>query len=478
VRYTLFHGARKLERRLLSKKMPNDHWKILKDLNAAAVHPHPIDEFLPLFDERERLALLDAFQDLEIDEQSYATLFTVANYGTESITTPHDGQMLLKEYHRFLIELLENLEKLARNLRNSYNRFCKPEDLSKTTQTESSSLGDEINDVYDVLRPLGHMAWKSPLFEWYITNYLRDSIRALAVDSDDDDNDEDHHRDHDERDDDGDDEEDRSSPSGYPEAHMSFNLGKPDQQMIAKEWVYWLRLVTAPLYYSATLYVQTLSRNMPKLSFRLLTYPPSSTEMKPWKEVIKTMFPKPGVHENIIDEVIKIYGDPGGSNMISDPNFPFKGVPHCEAVLACSHYLANSKESVHQSVVSKDVLDELGKASPLIAPSKRCCPVCAAIQHELAKHSGACAKWYPIYSKHKRIYGCALPPGLPSAVRMGVIRHFEDLLREYLDELKKMSLSHCSAESAALSVTSETGEFYELPRTRKHSGRRIHGKGD
>jgi hypothetical protein len=104
------------------------------------------------------------------------------------------------------------------------------------------------------------------------------------------------------------------------------------------------------------------------------------------------------------------------------------------------------------------VLVGLGQASPLIAPSKRCCPVCAAIQHELAKHSGDYTK-YPIYSKHKRIYGCALPPGLPSAVRMRVIRHFEDLLRLRLDEVKMMSSSHFSAESTALSVTSDDGTF-------------------
>jgi hypothetical protein len=104
----------------------------------------------------------------------------------------------------------------------------------------------------------------------------------------------------------------------------------------------------------------------------------------------------------IIDEVIKIYRIPGGSNMISDPNFSLKGVPHCEAVLACSHYLANSKEFVDTSVVSEAVLAGLVKASTLIAPSKRCCPVCAATQHELAKHSGKLAN-YPVYSKHKRI---------------------------------------------------------------------------
>jgi hypothetical protein len=116
-------------------------------------------------------------------------------------------------------------------------------------------------------------------------------------------------------------------------------------------------------------------------------------------------------------------------------------------------------------VVSQDVLDQLKKAAPLIAPSKRCCPVCAAIQHELALLSRRPGN-YPIYSKHVHIYGCALPPGLPCVVRERVIRKFEDLLRIYLDEVKVRSLSHCSAESAALSPTLQhrTFAFYDTPR--------------
>ena len=58
---------------------------------------------------------------------------------------------------------------------------------------------------------------------------------------------------------------------------------------------------------------------------------------------------------------------------------------------------------------------------------------------------------YPIYSKHAHIYGCALPPGLPSVVRECVISKFEDTPRERLDEVKSRSLSDCSEESNALS---------------------------
>ena len=79
-------------------------------------------------------------------------------------------------------------------------------------------------------------------------------------------------------------------------------------------------------------------------------------------------------------------------------------------------------------------------AVPLIAPFKRCCPVCAAIQHELSLLSGRSGD-DPICSKHAHIYSCRLP-GLASAVRERVIRKFERTLREHLDEVKMRSRSH------------------------------------
>ncbi|KAA8914919.1 hypothetical protein FN846DRAFT_250612 [Sphaerosporella brunnea] len=116
----------------------------------------------------------------------------------------------------------------------------------------------------------------------------------------------------------------------------------PATATIAKEWVYWLRLVAAPLHYPFLFFAHALSRNTPNLYFRTLTYPPSSMDMKPWKEVVKTIYPDPEEHTVIIDD----------------------GVPHCEAVLACLHYLASSGESVDPSVVSQDVLDQLKTAAP------------------------------------------------------------------------------------------------------------------
>ena len=88
VSYTLFHGARKLERRLLSKKMLHSHWTILKNLDAAVVKPRPTKEVLHLFDQMERATLLGFFKLENIKEECYATLFAVAN-GDEAAQHPH-----------------------------------------------------------------------------------------------------------------------------------------------------------------------------------------------------------------------------------------------------------------------------------------------------------------------------------------------------------------------------------------------------
>ena len=103
--YTLSHGARKLERRLLCKEVLHDRWTVLKDLDAATVKLRPIKEFLHLFNQVERTVLLGVFELEEIDEERYETLFSVSNGGVGVITTPHDGQTLLTQYHRFVLEL-------------------------------------------------------------------------------------------------------------------------------------------------------------------------------------------------------------------------------------------------------------------------------------------------------------------------------------------------------------------------------------
>jgi hypothetical protein len=88
----------------------------------------------------------------------------------------------------------------------------------------------------------------------------------------------------------------------------------------------------------------------------------------------------------------------------------------------------------------------------LIAPSKRCCPVCAAILDGLADGSSA----YPIYANHSIVFGCALPPGLPNSVRSKVLGHFDRMLFTYLSNvMRERRMSDGSGQSEALSSDDE-----------------------
>ena len=372
VSYTLFHGARKLERRLLSKKMLHSHWTILKNLDAAVVKPRPTKEFLHLFDQMERATLLGSFRLGSIKEECYATLFAVANGDEVAITNARDGHMLLMQYHRLVLELLQLVETPIRNLRNLYNKFCKHEQHLETESPSQArwkrsiptekTLRDDLNDVYKVLRLLADMAWKSPLFEWYVSDYLCHSIQAAITAGPAAFGDEGYRQcgevpiapddearlDIDEQDNEEEDEElGGLDPSDYIEAHRYIDSRKPGRLALAKEWVYWLRLVSAPVHYPFVFRSNPLSWNTPNLSFRVLTYPPSSTDMMPWKEALRVIYPDPAEHAIVVKELARAHGHPaGGGNMISDPNFQFKGVPHCEAVLACLHHLSTSGDSV------------------------------------------------------------------------------------------------------------------------------------
>jgi len=216
---------------------------------------------------------------------------------------------------------------------------------------------------------------------------------------------------------------------------------------VAKEMVYWLRLVTAPFHYVIHLFPETPRRNsgqQSQLSFRFLDYSHSSNEMRPWKDVFQALYPDQDECATIIQKVVEKYGKVG--NLISEPKYPFMGVAHCQAVLACLHKVANQR-GVEPSTVPRDILHELRGASPLMAPPKQCCPICAAILYELI--GPHCC--YLVPSNHGRIYPCALPPGLPHTVRQAVLRKYDDILRVFVSEEKRRSWSATSAETAAIS---------------------------
>lgn len=103
-------------------------------------------------------------------------------------------------------------------------------------------------------------------------------------------------------------------------------------------------------------------------------------------------------------------------------------------------------------------MDHLKTSYSIVAPSKRCCPVCATLISYLSHERGA-----PILNtltKHPFIFPTALPVGLPESIRHRLIVLYKARLRVELDTLviTARSLSGLSLQSEPLSVASDDGD--------------------
>jgi len=234
--------------------------------------------------------------------------------------------------------------------------------------------------------------------------------------------------------------------------------------------VYWLRLVSAPMHYVRDTFVNPLGEKVPNLQMHVVSFPPAAAELKPWKEVIQNLYPESADSTHIIKSILEDYGNTAKPNIISDPDYKFRGAVHCEAALASLHYLANYGKNSEKACTGDCSFSRLNRISlPVLRPrsrwtcstissqprlwllrQKKCCPVCAFIQRQL---SAACGRRhnYPVYRRHVYVYACALPPGLIPQVRREAIKYFEELLRPCIEEVRIRSLSGESAESAPCS---------------------------
>ena len=119
-----------------------------------------------------------------------------------------------------------------------------------------------------------------------------------------------------------------------------------------KEWVYWLRLVTAPVHYSIVLQGNRQGRGKRvQFVFQVIDCPPVSSQMKPWRQVVKDLFPRPSEYHTIIDELARRFGSGSKPNLISDPSYTFKGCVHCEAMLASLRHVASLHHAPRQDEV-------------------------------------------------------------------------------------------------------------------------------
>jgi len=260
--------------------MPHNYWKTLDNLRDTAIQPLPQTKALVRhFRSEERITILYAFEDIQIDTESYGMLYECVKRGPSVIATPQDGQTLLSQYLRFVLHLLEMVGTSVRHLKNYYNKFCKVVNPSlqsewKPNTPTRAELLRHLAVVCYALGPLAYMAWGPSLFHWCVTVYwekrIRDALHPYSAFSDEEvstdeeeptneeestneeepTHEEDPTNDEDQGDEDMEDEQSTKDPSDYPEALKSVDSRESDKWVaVAKEMVYWLRLVTAPFHY-------------------------------------------------------------------------------------------------------------------------------------------------------------------------------------------------------------------------------------
>jgi len=378
--YSLFNSAYKLIRRFRSQGFCHKHYQVFKGLAATDLGYPPRDqldrlrellgpgilewlEHLPpgILTAARQPKLFDAFERTlakpleepgteQTEEPCKEFQQPLSAVLEEILPKPDDGPDvylgILAEFQLSIADCLENLNVAMPALCNLLTKF-----RQKRHAPTDDVLRAALVKVYKTLWPLTMLAWYSELFEWYITVLLAPHHLGAGVF-------ESVLEDVDDRDEDGSEHEsgfnDPEEPhypqpaSEHPEAHRN----PPKNQVDAgKEWVYWLRLVTAPIYYSITLLGnrQGRGKSVPFV-FRVIDCPPVSLQMKPWRQVVKDLFPQPSEHHTIIDELARRFGS-GSNNLISDPSYTFRGGVHCEAMLASLRHVASLHHALREDEV-------------------------------------------------------------------------------------------------------------------------------
>lgn len=104
--------------------------------------------------------------------------------------------------------------------------------------------------------------------------------------------------------------------------------------------------------------------------------------------------------------------------------------------------------------MSQDVVNILKSTYSIVAPSKRCCPICATLIAALSREAGA-PRLHTL-TKHTHIFPTAFPCGLPERIRHQLLVEFKNRLRIALHALdaKDRMASGMSPQSEALSAGS------------------------
>lgn len=407
--YTIFQSIRKSMRRLNSKNMARNHLNCLQNLKMMDFENRPIpNKVLSLIDEEEEEMIRWNLRCKDVDRGNYPALNNFLDT-KEGVTSD-----FVVQYFQLVLTLLENLSTHGSRLQRAYNSFATPPKPGRKLKIpKNEDLHLQIREVSMRMMLVSHFAWTSMLFEWLITDHIRDLLtptQTTVVEEDgeavkeeadeakgvegegegdkdeavkgegkgvegegdgvrgddgegdggEDSQDEDDETLDNNHDDDQDEENynevmEAGEPSSLLDACLDPAPDCPKSRgfSVATEYISWLRVVTAPAYYHTVIVPigTTKPRKAPTISFTVLRYPPASSEMRPWKDVIHALIDKPMEAERTITKLLEIHRTE--DNIFGKLDYAFQGAAHCEAILSTIHYTAQKKAGKNDQVLGE-----------------------------------------------------------------------------------------------------------------------------
>ncbi|KAL0634869.1 hypothetical protein Q9L58_006229 [Maublancomyces gigas] len=450
--YSLFQSAPKAARRFATDVF----FELLTSLPAANGEYNVPADFPDLTElDKEHLRSLFAFADDDLaDRFRFLKQFL---YRDDSHISDNPRPFLQDLHGFFVLHLCE----VKRN-------FDALKDLrGGKTPPSVRTLAHAVQRARGVVEDLHHFVWNSEFFKWYITVYQRQAISARyieltrpkspALEHEQDIPGEgladDIQRTVNEDADDEDQDNEAEIADFAPDFEMTGDLLHPLDGPADKIYS-WLRVVTSTFHHTLR-FKRTMPDAALNLDFQVIKYPISDGMMKDWQETVAELAGDAKTEK----EIINVLSSKADGNRKFTPFRPgstlkFNGRAHCEAVLGCLHSLAKRGQDISWTGVSQDIVDIFKKTYSIVAPSKRCCPICATLIAALSREDGA--PELHTLTKHTHIFPTAFPYGLPERIRHQLLVEYKDRLRSALHGLvaKHRTASGMSLQSEALSAGS------------------------
>jgi hypothetical protein len=408
-RYCLFVSGPKIRTRIKGNKLPADYFSIMK------ATPLP-DKTRPIINgpklTTKEWNFIVWLYEANCTKESTKDQYPLLNKAVEDSSPPPELSVeILVEYHTLILIALKNLT-------TAINKVCRLKGQRSVPKEEK--IQRVLDEAYKSITALSNIAWRSELFSWYLHTYQKiemfkcslhgiNTSGGISTDSPTD----------------GAPQNTDSPTDSAPKAtdpspssefqiletldgsnpSLDFEAALPppsanadSMTKFASDVQGWLRLVTSVIYYSQGFSKQPQT-TVPEIKCRVLECPEPGNGMAPWRSVVRGLFSKEDQGEKAVEYLVGAFGEKPG-NVISNDNYRFVGRAHCEAIMACTHFAAHNKERYPNHRFDPDVLVAFEKSPPFIAPSKRCCPVCAYTLKLLSKEAGPSTN-YRVPHRHK-----------------------------------------------------------------------------